>query len=132
MKIIKHSKTIESVSYTLTFAWRDDDGAGFGFDCDADGNVDVAVLNPDARKNYERCLDGTYDVDPTGVAAWHGSYREPAIGLCSCGAEVELEGFTNTCPGCGTDYNWGGQELAPREQWGEETGELWYEVAQIR
>lgn len=47
---------------------------------------------------------------------------EPAIGKCACGREVELWGFTNTCA-CGADYNSAGQRLAPREQWGEETGE---------
>lgn len=41
---------------------------------------------------------------------------------CGCGRRVECEGFTTTCP-CGADYNWAGQRLAPREQWGEETGE---------
>lgn len=30
--------------------------------------------------------------------------------------------FTNTCE-CGADYNMSGQMLAPRHQWGEETGE---------
>ena len=50
-------------------------------------------------------------------------YVEPAVGECNhCGEEVHLTGFTNTCE-CGTDYNMSGQELAPREQWGEETGE---------
>ena len=46
-----------------------------------------------------------------------------AVGACNgCGSEVVLSGFTNTCD-CGKDYNMSGQELAPREQWGEETGE---------
>ena len=45
-----------------------------------------------------------------------------------CGGEVTLFGFTNTCPTCEergitTDYNASGQLLAPRSQWGEETGE---------
>ena len=44
------------------------------------------------------------------------------MGLCDCGAEVELGGFTNTCE-CGADYNMSGQRLASRSQWGEETGE---------
>ena len=48
---------------------------------------------------------------------------EPSLGRCQCGEEVELTGFTNTCSGCGRDYNWAGQALAPRELWGEETGE---------
>lgn len=47
---------------------------------------------------------------------------DPVIGLCCCGREVELTGFTNTCD-CGRDYNSGGTLLASREQWGEETGE---------
>jgi hypothetical protein len=42
---------------------------------------------------------------------------------CDCGAEVDLGRFTNACDECGADYNNSGQRLAPREQWGEETGE---------
>lgn len=40
-----------------------------------------------------------------------------------CGDEVWCDSFTNTCPTCHTDFNSAGQELAPRWQWGEETGE---------
>lgn len=39
-----------------------------------------------------------------------------------CGAKVYLSGFTNTCD-CGADYNGFGELLAPRSQWGAETGE---------
>jgi len=42
-----------------------------------------------------------------------------------CGEELWCEGFTSTCPCCGADYNSAGQLLAPRSQWGEETGETW-------
>lgn len=45
---------------------------------------------------------------------------------CDCGEELDCHNFTNTCT-CGLDYNSSGQQLAPREQWGEETGEPWYE-----
>ena len=31
----------------------------------------------------------------------------------------------STCTKCGADYNSSGQLLAPRYQWGEETGEHW-------
>jgi len=41
---------------------------------------------------------------------------------CSCGQWVVCGGFTNTCD-CGADFNWSGQQLAARSQWGEETGE---------
>ena len=45
------------------------------------------------------------------------------LGQCDCGELVNLDRFTNTCDGCGTDYNGSGQRLAPRSQWGCETGE---------
>jgi hypothetical protein len=40
-----------------------------------------------------------------------------------CEDNIILDSFTNTCDTCGTDYNNFGQELAPREEWGWETGE---------
>ena len=58
-------------------------------------------------------------------------YKVPRIGLCQCGEEVILDHFTNTCE-CGRDYNRSGQELAPREQWGEETGESLSDILRIR
>lgn len=42
---------------------------------------------------------------------------------CECGEKVYCHRFTNTCSRCGKDYNWSGQLLADRSQWGEETGE---------
>lgn len=52
-----------------------------------------------------------------------GHYFEPAVGECVvCKRHVTLSGFTNTCD-CGADYNSSGQHLAPREQWGDDTGE---------
>jgi hypothetical protein len=49
---------------------------------------------------------------------------------CACGRKVECRGFTTTCE-CGADYNWNGDLLAPREQWGEETGEHPADIARI-
>jgi hypothetical protein len=43
---------------------------------------------------------------------------------CKCGEEIICDRFTNTCD-CGRDYNFAGHLLAPREFWGEETGETW-------
>lgn len=43
---------------------------------------------------------------------------------CYCGRKVICRNFTNTCD-CGRDYNFAGSLLAPRSQWGEETGEHW-------
>jgi hypothetical protein len=57
-----------------------------------------------------------------------GSYQKQApVVLCGCSEEVICSDFTNTCK-CGADYNFAGQGLAPRSQWGEETGESWQEI----
>jgi len=53
------------------------------------------------------------------------------IGKC-CGRELYLDGFTNTCDLCGADYNWAGQRLSPRDQWGEETGEHPADILRIK
>lgn len=50
--------------------------------------------------------------------------------ICVCGAKVYVPGFTNTCEKCERDYNWGGQLLASRSQWGEETGETADDILQ--
>lgn len=50
--------------------------------------------------------------------------RVPVV-RCDCGAKVHCEdGWANECDRCGTEYNGSGQQLAPRSQWGEETGEV--------
>lgn len=56
-----------------------------------------------------------------------GRLAIPALWRCDCGAELECPNFTNTCE-CGADYNSAGQRLAPREQWGEETGETFQDI----
>jgi hypothetical protein len=47
---------------------------------------------------------------------------------CDCGALVTCSGFTTTCDQCGVDYNWNGDRLASRSQWGEETGESYDDI----
>jgi hypothetical protein len=44
---------------------------------------------------------------------------------CHCGEKVYCTAFTNTCDRCEADYNFNGELLADRSQWGEETGESW-------
>lgn len=50
---------------------------------------------------------------------------------CDCGRKLNCSGFTSTCE-CGADYNWNGEQLAPRWQWGEETGESYSDIANGR
>lgn len=46
---------------------------------------------------------------------------------CDCDRMVICQGFTNPCY-CGADYDSNGNRLAPREQWGEETGETYADI----
>lgn len=62
----------------------------------------------------------------TGHYNKEGVRVSPAVGRCVCGREVILDAFTCPCD-CGRNYNQSGDLLAPREQWGEETGEHWSE-----
>lgn len=41
---------------------------------------------------------------------------------CDCGLRVLCSRDVNPCE-CARDYNMSGQVMAPRNQWGEETGE---------
>jgi hypothetical protein len=61
-----------------------------------------------------------------------GEREEAALLQCFCGAEIQLWGFTNTCHRCGADFNSAGQHLAPRAQWGEETGEPLSDILRIQ
>lgn len=56
-------------------------------------------------------------------------FQAPVV-QCDCGREVVCERFTNTCE-CGADYGPSGSRLAPREQWGEETGESWIDIINL-
>lgn len=51
--------------------------------------------------------------------------RTAPVVKCGCGAEVFCgDSWANSCDNCGTEFNGSGQTLAPRAQWGEETGEV--------
>jgi hypothetical protein len=59
---------------------------------------------------------------------WVDGPRTFTVVNCGCGQEVHCYStWANDCEGCGTEYNGGGQKLAPRSQWGAETGEAWYD-----
>ena len=134
MKIIRHREFIEQpVQYERRFWYEGHEGRwGCCFACDEHGNL--FPMNEGARANYEQCITGTLDGEKVidgGVRSYKlRGYWEPAIGLCSCGREVVLDGFTCTCD-CGADYNSSGQRLGPRSSWGEETGESLADILNI-
>jgi hypothetical protein len=123
MRIVKEAKRVEMTRYYLSFRCVKYPGCGYAFDCDKDGNV--ILKNEASRQNYAMCVagGGIDPVFPEGMKENHWSYVDPAEGVCDCGRRVMLDGFTNSCE-CGREYNHAGQVLAPRSQWGEETGEV--------
>lgn len=129
MEILSKRERVHVEKYAITFAWRDMPSAGFSFDCTKDGNL-LPIEHELAKENYEKCIDGTFDVVPTGITNYSYHYTQPAIGKCDCGREVQLTHYTNACE-CGRDYGSDGRLLAPREQWGEETGEYPSDIMRI-
>lgn len=135
MEIVQEQEFGTSVSYSHDYQWGDCPGAGFGFDCDEIGNPTFQGSSSAARENYAMCLRGHGDngvkINDMGINRREHRYRIAAVGKCACGTLVQLDGFTNTCPKCERDYNSCGQLLAPREQWGEETGETANDILAI-
>lgn len=129
IEIIKQSERVTVVTRQRAFEWKDCPGAGFSFDLDDNNEIIVTEGN---RENVEMCLaDGGLTLHDNGVEVLEHDYTEPAVGKCPCGREVTLESSVagNDC-GCGRIYNSSGQELAPRSQWGEETGETYADIIQ--
>jgi len=125
-EIIQEGGRVETPITELCFWHKGQHGNwGFCFPCNARGVVNVRGLQPEARRNYEKCISGQMpDVEQPGEIRHAVCYtRLQKIGRCECGSRVCLDHFTNTCEKCGRDYNFAGSELAQREQWGEETGE---------
>jgi len=74
------------------------------------------------RTVYETVPSKNWNGTPDG-----GTFQKPVTEVKCCGRWLRCDRFTNTCDTCNADYNMSGQRLAPREQWGEETGEHWTE-----
>ncbi len=136
MEIVQERWTEHLESFSLHYEWDDDPGAGFGFECDSQGHVDIENLNPAARENYESCLRGVVRGEKVHfVKIFHDqwTYNHPRVIRCTCGEEVVLYNhFTNTCDKCDRDFDGYGHGLAPRPQWGEETGEHYTDIVNMR
>jgi hypothetical protein len=122
-ELIRERKHVTDVYYERVF--DDHTGWGFSFPCDEEGNVFVEDLSELARRNYEDCLAGKIpSLVDRGPVKHINRYWEPGEVRCDCGATVYLESsWANGCDECGVEYDANGNRLAPREQWGEETGE---------
>jgi hypothetical protein len=125
-KLISKRERVCVTRHYLDYQWNDEPGSGFSFDCTENGLL--LAMAPEAVENFISCITGAYDVGYGGVKQDSWTYTNHAVIECiECRAHVSLSGFTNTCCECGADYSMDGSRLAPREQWGEETGEHWTE-----
>lgn len=93
--------------------------------------MEIEFVNTWDGETKERTATTTEEMHRIGdefneVYALREGWTIHKIGIvkCDCGKEVEVSGFTTPCE-CGADYNFSGTRLAPRAQWGEETGEHW-------
>jgi hypothetical protein len=121
---IRKSERIRSVSYARYFENVDCPGSGYSFPCDEHGNVALPD-NEAGRENLSKCLGGVYNVIDRGIETYSHSYTEPGVIKCHCGRHVTLgSSWANECDNCHREYNQSGQLLAPRSQWGWETGEV--------
>lgn len=95
-------------------------GGWFNFECNADGRVDRDALPECARNNFDMCcltrLNWWIETETRDV-------RTDGLMKCDCDKELVIFSSHDIHCDCGRSYNSAGQLLAPREQWGEETGE---------
>lgn len=120
-KFIREREHCEEAVHYLFFQLRGHTaGTGKSFRCSAEG----VALDEHHRLIAAQCEHDSEHYAPPVVETSTHRWTVPGAIECGCGLEVELDRFTNTCE-CGRDYNMSGELLAPREQWGEETGEHW-------
>lgn len=97
-------------------------GWGFGFDCDSHGNP-LPGMNPCALASLEGCRNGSIPVTPLELVRTERRILHAAVMRCDCGRKLSLHNLFATACDCGREYGGNGYLLAPRSQWGEETGE---------
>lgn len=118
LKIIKE-RTPETVTeHYINFWYKDDLNAGFCFPATSTGEPDFSCMSPEAVANYNACLtDERLTTGDWEVREW--TYVHPAVGECSCGREVILEGGFEgaTMCECGRWYNLFGQSLIDPKYW---------------
>ena len=130
MKIIKERGTETVTWLEHSFRWSDTPGwDGYSFKINEKGEL-LDKLNATLSSNYGRCVSGqirhprdeSKRIIDEGVTRRHQTYITDAVGLCACGAHVELYDQyygACSCPSCGQWYNLAGQHLLPPRQWEE-------------
>ena len=120
VKIISERQSKQHIEWRREFQRiGESEGTGYSFPCDQGGVVDTNDANYDCwKENYEYCLSHPQEYEDLGAVCNSWYYTEPAVGKCSCGREVRLQGDT-VCE-CGQWYNQFGQALLDPEYWEED------------
>ena len=139
MKIIKERGTETRTWLEHSFRWANTPGwCGYSFSVNEQGEL-IDKDNECAAENYRLCVSGqmTDSMDrgnrliDEGVVKRSRTYRTDAVGVCACGAHVELyDQYMGACecPACGQWHNLSGQELLPPRHWEENVyGDYEYE-----
>lgn len=122
MKIIKERQYKIHKEFRRDFTIvGEEQGNGYSFPCLPGGFPDINDENCEYWiKHFEYCINHPEEYIDEGVVVAEWNYEEPAIGLCSCGNEVELtDEYLGACQcnKCGQWYNIFGQKLIDPEFW---------------
>jgi hypothetical protein len=150
MNIIEKGHRVTFTSYSHNWHVDNNTGGGYGIPCNWMGVIIDECVGDSGRSHeelmsmtveehlsytrtlYNQLMTGEIDghkVIYDGLSKYEHSYWEPTVGECGCGNQVVLDSVMyNTCSRCGRDYNSFGQLLGPRSQWGEETGETFFDI----
>ena len=121
LKIIKERTPEIIIDHYIEFLYKDDPNAGFMFPANPDGTPALDKMPKKAKANYKSCLTDDRLKEPEFKVEKH-TYMNPAVGKCSCGAEVVLDSDyagAVRCD-CGKWYNLFGQELLDPVYWEED------------
>ena len=118
LKIIKERTPETITTHRIEFFYSEDRNVGFCFPANPDGTIALDQMIDEAKVNYEYCLTNTDLIGPE-FNTYTNTYINPAVGRCTCGADIVLEnkylGATD-CK-CGRWYNLFGQELTDPKYW---------------
>lgn len=118
-RFIKRPSRKKRTRYFQNFSYLSCPYRGFSFECDQDGNVPH-----EKQKDFKQALE---DKELLYKGIEEDSWYVYSLGAieCHCGASLALYSYwANSCTECEREYDDSGGLLAPREFWGEETGEV--------
>lgn len=124
-QIIKQRRVYYETEYRVEYTDRANPGCGFSFPANEEGQIRLIELAAPALANLRIA-----QADPERYTMALKTYTNKSVDdaqiKCDRCAQVVVlaDAWWNVCPTCGADYDGTGNRLAPRSQWGEETGEV--------